>query len=63
MPKQPIEVFKALGMNPGAFCVAGVREADRLRVMKSKYKAEKENKGGERSSGEKIRRKVRRINK
>ena len=28
--KATIEIFKALGMNPGAFCVAGVREADRL---------------------------------
>ena len=42
--KATIEVFKALGINPGAFCVAGVREADRLRVTKSIYKAEEKNK-------------------
>jgi hypothetical protein len=33
-----------LVINPGAFCVAGVREADRHRVTKSNYKAEEKNK-------------------
>jgi hypothetical protein len=42
--KATIEVFKALGINPRAFCVAGVREADRLRVTKSIHKAEEKNK-------------------
>ena len=40
--KATIEIFKALGMNPGAFYVARVRKADRLLV--AKYKAEEVNK-------------------
>jgi hypothetical protein len=35
---------KPLVINPGAFCVAGIREANRLCVTKSNYKAEEKNK-------------------
>ena len=42
--KATIQIVKALGMNPGAFCVAGVREDDQLRVAKSKYKVSEKNK-------------------
>ena len=42
--KATIEVYHALGINSGAFCAAGVRGADRLRVTKSNYKAEEKNK-------------------
>ncbi|CAB4017088.1 Hypothetical predicted protein, partial [Paramuricea clavata] len=42
--KQLLKSSKPLVINPGAFFVAGVREADRLCVMKSNYKAEEKNK-------------------
>jgi hypothetical protein len=42
--KQLLKSSKPLVINPGAFCVAGVREADRLCVMKSNYKADEKNK-------------------
>lgn len=35
--KATIEALKALGINPGVFCLAGVRKADRPRVNKSNY--------------------------
>ena len=37
-------MFKALGMNPGSFCLAGVNEADRCRVKKAEYKTIEKNK-------------------
>jgi hypothetical protein len=42
--KKLLKSSKPLVINPGAFCVAGVREADRLCVTKSNYKAEEKNK-------------------
>jgi hypothetical protein len=42
--KATIEVYKTLGINPGVFCVAGVRGADRLRVTKYNYKSVKNKK-------------------
>jgi hypothetical protein len=33
VPKQLLKSSKPLVINPGAFCVAGVREADRLRSI------------------------------
>jgi hypothetical protein len=44
VPKQLLKSSKPLVINPGAFCVAGVREVDRLRVTKSNYKAGEKNK-------------------
>jgi hypothetical protein len=42
--KKLLKSSKPLAINPGAFCVAGVRKADRLCVTKSNYKAEEKNK-------------------
>jgi hypothetical protein len=44
VPKQLLKSPKPLVINPGAFCVAGVREADRSLVTKSNYKAKEKNK-------------------
>jgi hypothetical protein len=44
VPKQLLKSSKPLVLNPGAFCVAGVRETDRLHITKSNYKAKEKNK-------------------
>lgn len=42
--KATIKVLRTLGISPGAFCLAGVQQADNLRVKKSIYKADNKNK-------------------
>ncbi|CAB4033990.1 Hypothetical predicted protein [Paramuricea clavata] len=44
VPKQLLKSSKPLVINSGAFCVTGVREADRLCVTKSSYKPKEKNK-------------------
>ena len=42
--KATVKVLQTLGISPGTFCVAGLQQADNLRVQKSNYKVDDKNK-------------------